>query len=80
MKLLFVVIYTVISMREIPCPAQGVSPGHYGLLSCGVYHGAMPDTSQVEVITMDHEKVKEILREYPGARVDTFLVTPFSRH
>jgi hypothetical protein len=77
MKLFFIIIYTVISTRPTPCPDAG--KGEFFLQSCGVYHGMTRDTLQVEVMTTDTARVNTLLRDYPAAKVDTFLLTPFIR-
>jgi len=70
MKLLFLVFYTVVSTHRNPCPD---SWSLYG--TCAVNHGFRTDTSKVEVLTTDPERVRSILKDYPGAIVDTFLIS-----
>lgn len=77
MKLLFIIIYTVISTYPTPCPDAGA--GMFSSSSCAVSHGVTTDTSQVEVMTIDTSKVNRLLRDHPGANVDTFLLIPLIR-
>lgn len=74
MKLFFIIIYTVISTHPTPCPDAS-----NGGFSCSVYHGMTTVTSQVEIMTLDTSRVNNLLRDHPGAKVDTFLLTPFIR-
>jgi len=69
MKLLFVVIYWVVSTQQAPCPD--------GMIGCLVFHGKTSAPSKVEVLTTDPGKVSSILKDHPDAKVDTFVLTPF---
>jgi len=70
MKYLFVIFYTIISTQPRPCPNS------YQGFGCNVYHGTFQDTTELEVITTDELRLKRIVKEYPEARIDTFLLTP----
>lgn len=78
MKLLFLIIYTVVSTYPTPCPDAAKTDGMI-IWSCGVNHGTTTEYNRVEELTTDTAKVNALLRKYPDAKVDTFLLTPFIR-
>ena len=67
MKYLFVIAYFIIETHSEPCPEK--------IFGCLVYHCQKTDTTLVEVITTDQNRVNEVVKNYPGAKVDTFLLT-----
>jgi hypothetical protein len=71
MKYLFIVTYFVISTYPAPCPSN--------IRGCLVYHGVITDTTRVEVITTDSSEVSNLLKSAPEAKIDTFLLLPYSR-
>lgn len=67
MKYLFVIAYFLIESHIVPCPENRIG--------CTVYHSTTTDTTRFEVITTDPNRVNEVVKDYPGAKVDTFLLT-----
>jgi hypothetical protein len=68
MKYLFVITVTIISTHYKPVTFKTEST----LLAIQ----RVQDTTTHEVITTDTAEVGKYLREYPTAKVDTFILTP----
>lgn len=71
MKQLFIIFYTIVYTYPAPCPDSQPN------FMCAVYHGEKTDTIKVEEMTIDTQKVKDILSKYPNAKIDTFLLIPY---
>lgn len=79
MKFIFIVYYTMIITFKTPCPDSDKHILHK-YTSCGVNHGMTTDTLFREQITSDTNVVKAIFKIDPNAKIDTFILTPFTRN
>ena len=85
MKFIFIVYYTMMVTFNTPCPDLHKAEtytidGVMGYSSCAVNHGMTTDTLFREQITSDTNVIKTLLKMDPNAKIDTFILTPFTRN
>lgn len=65
----YVITYLTVFLSPAPCPDK--------LPYCIVNHGEDIDTIENEVIIFSEKKLSNLIKEFPDAVVDTFLVQRF---